>query len=207
MLIDVIQGSDDWKQLRTGVVTSSRIKDIMKKGQGGKPSATRKNYMFELLLERLTGEQAEHYTSPEMLRGIEKEQDAADAYELETFNIVQKCGFFLDDNGLKCGSSPDRLVGENGLIEIKNPNTSTHIETILTGEINKDYLYQMQDQMYHTKRQWCDFVSYDDRCPVNLRLFIKRIERDDLMIAEIQGEVKLFLSELDELEKKIRDLK
>jgi len=208
MMIDVVQGSPEWIQCRIGKVTSSRISDIMAKGKNGAPSATRKNYMYQLLLERLTGEMAEHYISPEMQRGIDKEQDAADAYEIETYSIVEKCGFFPSPSGLMEGSSPDRLVGENGLIEIKNPNTATHIETKLSenGTIKSDYIYQMQHQMYCSERQWCDFVSYDDRCPANLRLFIKRIDRDEKMIAEICGEVKLFLSELDELEKKVRSL-
>lgn len=206
MMLDVEQGSLAWHSARLGVITSSRIKDIMKKGKSGQPSASRKNYMFELLLERLTGEQAEHYTSPEMQRGIEQEQFAADAYELQTFNIVEKCGFFLDDSGLKSGSSPDRLVGDDGLVEIKNPNTANHIETILTGEIKDDYIYQMQDQLRITGRLWCDYVSYDSRCPINLRLYIKRIERDEKMIEEIRQEVEAFLKELDVLELKVRSL-
>jgi len=207
MMIDCEQGSPEWIACRLGKVTSSRVGDIMSKGKSGAPSASRKNYMFQLLLERLTGEMAEHYVSAEMQRGIDKENDAAIAYEINTYSIVDKCGFFESPSGLMEGSSPDRLVGENGLIEIKNPNTSTHIETIISGEIKKDYIYQMQHQMYCAERDWCDFVSYDDRCPANLRLFVKRVDRDDLMIAEICGEVKLFLKELDDLEKKVRELK
>jgi putative phage-type endonuclease len=206
MMIDVVQGSPEWIQCRIGKVTSSRISDIMAKGKNGAPSATRKNYMYQLLLERLTGEMAEHYISPEMQRGVDKEQDAADAYEIETYSIIEKCGFFPSPSGLMEGSSPDRLVGENGLIEIKNPNTATHIETKISGVIKSDYIYQMQHQMYCAERQWCDFVSHDDRLPLNLRLFIKRIDRDEKMIEEINIEVKLFLSELDELEKNVRSL-
>jgi len=206
MMIDCEQGSDPWKIIRLGRVTSSRISDVMAKGKGGAPSATRKNYMYQLLLERLTGEMAEHYVSTEMQRGVDKEQDAADAYEIETYSIVDRCGFFPAPSGLMEGSSPDRLVGENGLIEIKNPNTSTHIETKISGVIKSDYIYQMQHQMYCAERSWCDFVSHDDRLPDNLKLFIKRIDRDSLMIAEICGEVKLFLKELDALEEKVRNL-
>lgn len=206
MMIDCEQGSDAWKKLRLGRVTSSRIGDILSKGKNGNPSASRKNYMYQLLLERLTGEMAEHYISPEMQRGVDKEQDAAGAYEIETYSIVEKCGFFPSPSGLMEGSSPDRLVGENGLIEIKNPNTSTHIETKISGVIKSEYIYQMQHQMYCAEKSWCDFVSHDDRLPDNLKLFIKRIDRDEKMIAEINIEVKLFLSELDELEKKVRSL-
>jgi predicted phage-related endonuclease len=207
MMIDVLQGSDDWLKLRLGKATSSKIGDITSKGKNGSPSASRKNYMYQLLLERLTGEIAEHYQSVEMTRGIEQEQSAVEAYELETFNLCQTCGFFDSPENLMEGSSPDRLVSDDGLVEIKNPNTATHIETILseTSSIKKDYVYQIQHQLYCTDRKWADFVSYDVRCPYNLRLFIKRIERDEKMIEEIKAEVKLFLQELDELEKKVRD--
>jgi len=206
MMIDVLQGSPEWIACRLGKVTSSRISDIMSKGKSGAPSASRKNYMFQLLLERLTGEMAEHYVSAEMQRGIDKEQDAAEAYEIATYLVVEKCGFFESPSGLMEGSSPDRLINDHGLIEIKNPNTATHIETIISGEIKKDYIYQMQHQMYCSERDWCDFVSYDDRCPANLRLFVKRVDRDKIMISEIMAEVKLFLSDLDELELKVRSL-
>jgi len=206
MMIDVEQGSAEWIACRLGKITSSRISDILAKGKGDKPSVTRKNYMYQLLLERLTGEMADHYSSPEMQRGLEKEQSAADAYEAETYSIVTKCGFFESPDGVMSGSSPDRLVGDDGLIEIKNPNTSTHIETKMSGDIKREYILQMQHQMYCSGRKWVDFVSYDDRLPINLRLFIKRIDRDEKMIEEILSEVKLFLSELDELEIQVRAL-
>ena len=206
MMIDVEQGSAEWIACRLGKITSSRISDILAKGKGDKPSATRKNYMYQLLLERLTGEMADHYSSPEMQRGLEKEQSAADAYEAETYSIVTKCGFFESPDGVMSGSSPDRLVGDDGLIEIKNPNTSTHIETKMSGDIKREYILQMQHQMYCSGRKWVDFVSYDDRLPINLRLFIKRIDRDEKMIEEILSEVKLILSDLDELEKQVRAL-
>jgi len=206
MMIDVEQGSAEWIACRLGKITSSRISDILAKGKGDKPSVTRKNYMYQLLLERLTGEMADHYSSPEMQRGLEKEQSAADAYEAETYSIVTKCGFFESPDGVMSGSSPDRLVGDDGLIEIKNPNTSTHIETKMSGDIKREYILQMQHQMYCSGRKWVDFVSYDDRLPINLRLFIKRIDRDEKMIEEILSEVKLFLSDLDELEKQVRAL-
>jgi len=206
MMIDVEQGSPEWFACRLGKVTSSRISDVMAKGKGGALSATRKNYMYQLLLERLTGEVAEHYSSPEMQRGVDKEPFAADAYEIQTFNIAVKCGFFESPDGSMSGSSPDRLVGLDGIVEIKNPNTSTHIETILSGEIKKEYIYQIQDQLYCSERQWADFVSYDSRCPENLRLYIKRIDRDEEMIKSINAEKELFLKELDDLELKIRSL-
>ena len=206
MMIDVEQGSAEWIACRLGKITSSRISDILAKGKGDKPSATRKNYMYQLLLERLTGEMADHYSSPEMQRGLEKEQSAADAYEVETYSIVEKCGFFESPAGTMEGSSPDRLVGDDGLIEIKNPNTSTHLETKMSGEIKREYILQMQHQMYCSGRKWVDFVSYDDRLPVNLRLFIKRINHDEKMIEEILSEVKLFLSELEILEIQVRAL-
>lgn len=206
MMFDVVQGSPEWLKLRVGKATSSRIGDIMSKGKNGQPSATRENYMYQLLLERLTGEVAEHYQSSEMNRGIEQEQFAVEAYELETFNICQTCGFFESPESLMEGSSPDRLIGDDGILEVKNPNTNTHIKTIISGGIKKDYIYQIQHQLYCTDRKWADFISYDNRCPQNLRLYIKRIERDEKIIEEIKSAVIFFLSELDELEKKVRAL-
>jgi putative phage-type endonuclease len=199
------QKSKEWYSQRLGKVTASRISDVMAKTKSGY-SATRKNYMTQLLLERLTGQKEESYTNAAMQHGIDTESEARSAYELESFNIVTECGFYDSPDGLMSGASPDGLISDTGLIEIKCPNTATHIETLICKEIDRKYILQMQWQMYCTNRQWCDFVSYDNRLPINLRLFIKNIERDEKMIEEILSEVKLFLSELDELEKQVRAL-
>src|SRR5690606_30943556 len=159
-------------------------------------SASRKNYMAQLVCERLTGQVTESYKSAEMQRGIDLESEARMMYELETFSLVTECGFYIAPDIPESGSSPDGLVGDSGLIEIKCPNTSTHIETLLSDKIDTKYLYQMQWQMYSTGRVWTDFVSYDNRMPEGLQLFIKRVPRDDKLLEEIKTEVVKFLGEL-----------
>lgn len=201
----MIQRTDAWYQQRLGRVTASRISDVLAKTKTGY-SATRKNYMTQLLLERLTGQKEESFTNSAMQHGIDTESEARQAYEIESFNIVTECGFFNAPDGSMSGASPDGLIADTGLIEIKCPNTATHIETLIDKEIDRKYILQMQWQMYCTGRKWCDFVSYDNRLPNTLRLFIKRIERDEKMIEEIKQEVDKFLKELDELEIKIRSL-
>jgi hypothetical protein len=104
------------------------------------------------------------------------------------------------------GASPDGLLGTDGCIEIKCPNTSTHLETLLTKEIDRKYILQMHWQMYCADRKYCHFVSFDDRMPVNLQLFIKPVFRDENLIDEIKAEVIKFLQELDELEAEVRAL-
>jgi predicted phage-related endonuclease len=94
------------------------------------------------------------------------------------------------------GASPDGLVGDDGLVEIKNPQTATHLETLLSGAIPKKYALQMQHQMSCTGRQWCDFVSFDSRLPPHLQLWVKRVERDQKMIDKIDGELEKFISEM-----------
>ena len=197
------QRSDEWYAARAGKLTASRIGDVMAKTKTGY-SATRKNYMAQLICERLTGQVAESYKSAEMQRGIDLESEARRMYELETFSPVTECGFYIAPDIPESGSSPDGLVGSDGLIEIKCPNTATHIETLISGEIDRKYLLQMQWQMYCTGRAWCDFVSYDNRLPEELRLFVKRVSRDDEMIETIKAEVTKFLSEMNELLSKLK---
>jgi len=203
---DIIQGSLEWFAVKLGKTSSSHISDIMAKNASKGYSATRKNYMSKLICERLTGERVETFQSTEMKRGTEKEELARQAYELKTFQIVNQVGWIEDDNIKMHGSSPDGLVGDDGHIEIKCPNTAKHIETLLNGKIDREYLLQIQDQMRVSGRAWCDFVSYDDRLPEHLRLFIKRVDRDEIMIAEITAEIVKFQSELDDIIKKLEGI-
>jgi len=200
------QGTPEWYEARRGKVTASRIADVMattKTGYG----ASRKNYMAELIVERLTGVVEEGYKNAAMQWGTDTEPLARAAYEEKTFNEVVLTGFIQTPDGLSAGASPDGLVGEDGLIEIKCPNTATHLDTLLSKSIDRKYLLQMQWQMYATGSKWCDFVSYDPRLPDHLRIFIKRVERDDALIAEIVAEVKKFLAELDDMQKKLLEVK
>lgn len=201
------QRSEEWFQARLGKVTASRVADVMAKTKSGY-SASRSNYMAELLVERLTGQQAERYTNVQMQWGIDTEAQARASYEITTGNEVIECGLIEHSTIPNFGASPDGLIGPDGLVEIKCPNTATHIETLLGENIAGKYNTQIQVQLSCTDRKWCDFVSFDPRLPVDMQLFIKRILRDDIFIAEMEREVKLFLGEtaskINELNAKFR---
>jgi putative phage-type endonuclease len=192
----IVQGTPEWHAARLGKATASRIADIMAQTKTG-PGAARKNYHAELVAERLTGQPAEKFTNAAMAWGTEREPQARASYTLATFNAVDEVGF-IDHPALPMsGASPDGLVGAEGLVEIKCPNTATHIETLLGGSVEGKYLKQMQWQMACTGRAWCDFVSFDPRLPDDMQLFIRRVERDDAAIAEIETAVRDFLAEVD----------
>lgn len=200
---EILQGSDEWKQLRCGKVTASRIADVLAKRKDGKPSAMRGNYLAELVAERMTGKPSAHFQSKEMLRGNEMEPKARAAYEFYADVDVELVALIDHPTISMAAASPDGLVGKDGLVEFKNPNTSTHIETLLGAPVDRDYLLQMQWQMACTGRQWVDFVSYDECMPDHLQLFVKRFERDGALIAEVEKEVSAFLSELRAKEEKL----
>ena len=197
-----IQGSAEWFLYKIGKVGASRVGDVMAKGTG----ATRKNYMTELLVARLTGEYPESYTSPAIQWGIDNEPLARSAYEIKTGEMVHEAGFIMHPDIKDFGASPDGLIGVGGGLEIKCPNTATHLDTMMTGKIKRDYILQMQTGMACTDRIWWDFVSFDPRLPGKLEMWICRVYRDDALIAEIEREVKLFLEELDELERKCHEM-
>ena len=190
------QRTEAWHNARAGKATASRIADIMARTKSG-PAASRKNYMAELAIERLTGVHEEGFKSADMQWGIIHEGSARDEYCMSRGVLVNECGFFDHPSIPMTGASPDGLIGDDGLIEIKCPRSATHIEFLLTGEIDSRYKYQMLWQMACTGRQWCDFVSYDPRMPEKLRMKVVRFERDDEEIARIEDEVDAFLRELD----------
>lgn len=190
------QRTDEWFTERLGKATASRFRDIMSTIRTGE-AASRKNYRAELVAERLTGVKQDGFTSKEMQHGIDYEASAKIAYWLDTNNEVIDCGFFKHSD-LNAGASPDGLVGEDGLIEIKCPNTAKHIETLKTQKLPSEYFWQVMGQMWITNRQWVDYVSFDPRMPANSRLFIKRIERDEEQIQKLINEVTVFLQEVDD---------
>ena len=191
------QRTDEWYQARLGCVTASRTADILAKTKSGY-STSRANYMADLIVERLTGKPPEGFTSSAMQWGTETEPPARMAYEIITGNQVTETGFVLHPQIEGFGASPDGLVGEDGLVEIKCPNTNTHINTLLDEKIPQKYIVQMHVQMICTQRDWCDFVSFDPRLPVDMQIFIKRVEMDPNLEDEILGEVVKFLEEMDE---------
>lgn len=193
---DIQQRSDEWFQIRMGKVTASRVADVIAKTKTGY-GATRANYMAELLAERLTGSPAEKYTNAAMQWGVDNESAARQKYSEIKGVVVTEIGFVPHPRIELSGASPDGLVGMVGNLEIKAPNTATHIETLLSGSVANKYNIQMQWQMACCERDWCDFVSYDPRLPDEMQLFIQRVERDDKLIAELEKEVQEFLKELD----------
>lgn len=191
------QHSEAWHQARLGKVTGSRVADVIARTKSGF-GASRANYMAELICERLTETQAERFTNAVMQWGTDKEPDAKLSYQFLTDNTVLEVGFVDHPTIAGFGASPDGLIGDDGLIEIKCPNTATHIETLLNGDVDGKYNTQMQAQMACTGRKWCDFVSYDPRMPVEMQLFVTRVNRDDVFIAAIEKDIPAFLAEIAE---------
>lgn len=194
----ITQGSPEWFAQRLGRVTASRVADVIAKTKTGY-STSRANYMTELALERLTGQRQEGFTNAAMQWGTEQEPLARAAYEAMTGEIVQEVGMIHHPTIEMSGASPDGLVGTDGLIEIKCPNSATHMETLLTRKPAGKYITQMQWQMACTGRRWCDFVSFDPRFPEHLRVFCTRVARDSEMILSLESEVVSFLSELESM--------
>lgn len=201
----VEQGTAEWHALRCGKATASRIADMLAKTKTGW-GASRANYRAQLVAERLTGTVAESFTNEAMKWGTATEPDARAAYSFYCGADVALTDFVDHPEIAMSGCSPDGLVGEHGLVEIKCPNTATHIETLLGGTIPSKYVLQMQWQMACTGRQWCDFVSYDPRMPEDMRLFVQRLARSDGDIAEIAAGVRVFLAEVDATVSRLTDL-
>ncbi len=200
----LVQGSPEWARARAGRVTASRIADVLAKGKGSAESASRANYRAQLIAERMTGEPCEDgFESAAMRRGTEQEPFARGAYEAHAELLIDQVGIVYHHSIPLAAASPDGLVGADGGVEIKCPNTSTHIETILRGEVPTKYVLQMHWGMACTKRSWWDFVSFDNRLPEPLSLFVKRLHRDEDEIARIEAEVLRFNAEIDEYIEKL----
>ena len=189
------QKSDEWFAARLGKVTASRVADVIAKTKTGY-SASRENYMAQLVVERMTNTKAESFTNAAMEWGTSQEPFARAAYEIKQGVMVEETGLVDHPTIPMAGASPDGLVGEDGLVEIKCPNTATHIDTLLTQTVPAKYITQMQFQMACTGRQWCDFVSFDPRMPTKAQIFVKRVLRDDVFIREVESEIKKFLAEV-----------
>jgi len=199
------QRTAEWEKARLGKATASRIADVIARTKSGY-GASRANYAAQLISERLTGTKAESFESPAMRWGQEKEVEALELYAFEADAEVVQVGFLAHPRIAMAGASPDGLAGEAGLVEVKCPLTATHIETLLGQAPPARYLAQMQFQMAVTGRAWCDFVSYDPRLPLPMRLFIRRLERDERLIGELEREVERFLFEIDQVIGKLQSL-
>lgn len=193
---EIVQGSEAWFAARCGKVTASRVADVIARTKSGW-GASRANYAAQLVAERLTKTVAETFSNVAMQWGTEQEPVARAAYEFYRDADVTEVGFVVHPRIAMSGASPDGLVGADGLVEIKCPNTATHIETLLGGAVPAKYLCQVQWQMACTERSWCDFVSFDPRLPPEMRLFVRKVERDHARIAELEDAVAGFLAEVD----------
>lgn len=195
--MEIIQGSPEWFAMRAGKVTASRVADVIARTKTGY-GASRANYAAELIAERLTGTTAPSFTNAAMQWGTDTEPKARDAYCFRHDVDVAEIGFVDHPTIAMTGASPDGLVGAEGLVEIKCPNTATHLDTLLGETVPGKYVTQMQWQMACTGRAWCDFASFDPRLPASMSLFVRRIERDDAMIADLEREVAAFIAEIDD---------
>ena len=191
---DIIQRSPEWFAARLGIATASRFNAVLAKIKTGE-SAERRNYRAQLVVERLTGKQVETYQNAAMQHGTEQEPFARMAFAANTSVIVEEVGF-LRHAEIEAGCSPDGLIDEDGMIEIKCPfQTAIHIDSLKNG-MPKEHGPQVQGQMWIAGRQWVDFVSYDPRMPEKLQLFVQRIQRDDEYIANLSKEVAAFMEEV-----------
>lgn len=199
------QRTEEWFAIRAGKVTASRIADLMAKTKSG-ASASRKNYLAEKLVERLTGEPYDSggFTTAAMTRGNEVEPIARAEYEFAHDCVVEESAFVIHPDIEESGASPDGLVGEDGMIQIKCPNTATHLDTLTSGKVARNYRLQMQWEMRCAGRLWSDFVSFDNRLPTPIDRVEIRVTFDPVLVADIEREVRLFLLELDEMEREIR---
>lgn len=185
----------EWHEQRLGKATASSIYKIMARTKTGY-GADRANYQAQLVAERLSGRPTDNFTNSAMQWGVEKEAEARLAYAEYIGDLVPEIGF-LDHPVIEwSGASPDGLVGFDGLLEIKCPNTATHIATLKGAGIDRKYLLQMQWQMDCSGRDWCDFLSFDPRMPDEMRLHVRRVERDETLLAEVREEVARFLEEV-----------
>jgi putative phage-type endonuclease len=203
MMKMIEQRTDEWFAQRLGKVTASRVADVIAKTKTG-PSASRDNYATQLVLERLTNAKGEFFTNAAMQWGTDTEPMARQAYELKRNVFVDEVGFIDHPTIDMSGASPDGLVDKNGLVEIKCPESKTHMEYLLSGKPPAKYIPQMMWQMACTEREWCDFVSFDPRFPTNLQIFVIKVEYDPTYVRMLELEITQFL---DEVSKKVEILR
>lgn len=189
------QRTHAWLMARVGMVTASRFKDVLARLKSGAPAQARKDYLVEVVCERLTGEPTQRFVNSAMQWGTEMEPHAREAYVQRTGRAVDEVGFVKHPE-LAAGVSPDGIVELEGLIEIKCPSTANHLDTLLNG-MPEQHLAQIQGQLWVTGYDWCDFVSFDPRLPRGLDLHIQRVERDQGFIDHLDNEVRRFIDEVD----------
>lgn len=198
-IINCKQQSEEWKKFRLGIPTASCFDRILT--TKGEPSKQRTKYLWQLAGEFITGIPEETYQNFAMLRGIEMEQEARNFYELVNNVSVQQVGFCVGEPDIEYGCSPDGLVGDDGMIEIKCPSLAVHVGYLLDGTLPVDYFQQVQGELLVTGRKWNDFISYYP----GLKPLIVRVARDEKFIQALKIEVEKFCKQLKETIKKIGD--
>jgi putative phage-type endonuclease len=213
--LELDQGAPAWIEARAGCLTASRIADAFAKLKSGAWAQSRYDYLVELVAERLTGRAADHYVSRDMLLGIETEPDAIAAYEWANDCTVEKPGYVMHPTIPFAGATPDGLVGDDGLIECKCPRSTTFVAVRLVHEraqpikhaglaTDEGYAGQIMWQLACTGRKWCDLAYYDPHMPQGLQLYVRRIVRDEKIIAAMETEARAFLAEVDALVWRLR---
>lgn len=204
-MADIEQGTAAWFYERVGYITASRFKDVMDKLKSGKPGAKRQNYLWEVVIERLTGQPNDHFASAAMQWGTDQEPKSRMAYEAATGSIVDEVGFIKHPTLPMVGGSPDGLIGEEGGWESKSPyNSAVHLQTVLEG-MPEDHGPQVQGLLWITGRAWWDFQSYDPRLPAPLDRYCQRIERDEKYIAALESEIIAFSAEVADMVKRLQE--
>lgn len=207
----IAQGSTEWLQARLGSLTASRVSDAFAKLKSGAWAKSREGYQLELVAERLTGLAADHYVGREALFGIEQEPWVVSAYENDYDVACELAGYIAHPTIEWAGASPDRLVGSDGLFEAKAPKSSTFVSVVLARKHGKPYKMDTDDgyvaqamwQLACSERIWCDLGYGDPRMPIGSQLYVRRIERDDKLIAAMEAEARVFLDEVAELVAKV----
>jgi putative phage-type endonuclease len=194
------QGSKEWLEMRLGKITASRVKDVISKGRGNAPSKTAESYMIELLAEIITGQSKPVFENDAMRWGTETEPMARDAYKARNDFVNVEQVAFIELNDF-VGVSPDGLIGDDGLLEIKCPTTTTQIKRALSDDYSADYKAQIQMQLWVSGRKWCDFVSFDPRLDCKAGYLQQRVMRDEEYIEEMKSKCLSFIKQLkDKLE-------
>ena len=196
MEIEAVAGTPAWHAARRGLLTASRIKDALAVLKNGQPSESRRKLMFDLLAERVSGYAVDHFVTDAMRHGIENQAPAIEAYQVETGEIVGPEVFILHPEIDWAGATPDGIVGDDGLLEVKCPTTPKHLAWLMAGEVPDEHKLQMTFQVACARRQWVDFVSFDPRVPPKARLFIKRYVPSAEEIKRVEDGARAFLDEL-----------
>jgi putative phage-type endonuclease len=204
MVVIMEQRTEEWYKSKLGNVGASRVADVIAKTKSGY-STSRRNYMMELILQRLTGKQADSFFSADMQRGIDLEPVAISVYEMQKDVSVKPVGFIMHSKIERSGASPDGLINDDGQIEVKCPKPYNHLQTLLGNNPPNQYIPQIQWQLACTGRDWCDFISYSPDFDLNMQIKIIRVPKDNEYILMLENEISLFVDEMILLEKEIKE--